>query len=82
MDGWLLADDSRRPFPQDIEMRCGFLGQLTSGNKLSQLPTVHSVEGEEMQPPPEKKFALNQNLNNSENGVSQQFDMTTTSEVH
>ena len=48
--------DSRRPFPQDIEMRRGLLGQLTSGAK------PHSQAGTggggDMLPPPEKKFAL------------------------
>ena len=55
-DHLLIAGDPRRPFPQDIEMRRGFLGQLTSGVK----PQVGLNAGgsEEMVPPPEKKFAL------------------------
>ncbi len=28
-----LPDDPRRPFPQDIEMRSGHLGRLTSGQE-------------------------------------------------
>jgi hypothetical protein len=42
-------------------MRCGFLGQLTVGNKPLPPPSSSgeaSDAGKEMQPPPEKKFAL------------------------
>lgn len=49
-----LAGDTRRPFPQDIEMRRGFLGQLTSGTK----PRPEEPSNVEAAPPPEKKFAL------------------------
>ena len=61
---FFLSDDCRRPFPQDIEMRCGFLGQLTSGVT----PNSAGVGGDMSDtgrgprddlPPPEKKMALN-----------------------
>lgn len=57
--GW-QPNDPRRPFPQDIEMRSGFLGQLTSGILPPQLPAGGSTTGvEEGNPPPEKRIALN-----------------------
>lgn len=58
------AGDSRRPFPQDIEMRCGFLGQLTSTSGIKPHPSLPPTstdtvsKGGDILPPPEKKFAL------------------------
>ena len=47
------SGDQQRPFPQDIEMRCGFLGELTSGIK----PRPPDAMREGLMPP-EKKPAL------------------------
>ena len=55
----MLIDDPRRPFPQDIEMRSGFLGRLTSGFQPLQPPVASSTTGEGDKPPPEKRIALN-----------------------
>ena len=54
------AGDPRRPFPQDIEMRCGFLGQLMTNGKPQPppQPVTSAASDGDMQPPPEKKFAL------------------------
>ena len=52
-------DDPRRPFPQDIEMRSGYLGWLTSGFQPVQPPAAASTTGEGDKPPPEKRIALN-----------------------
>lgn len=64
---WL--GDPRRPFPQDIEMRSGILGELTSGVKTHPPPSSTAEQGGAQQrgeggggvdilPPPEKKFAM------------------------
>ncbi len=57
-----LPGDPRRPFPQDIEMRSGFLGELTSGVKPHpQQPSTTDVQqrgGGDILPPPGKKFAM------------------------
>ena len=52
-----VAGDPRRPFPQDIEMRCGVLGQLTAGYKPQTTSKPHP-QTTSNGPPPEKKFAL------------------------
>ena len=55
----VLSGDLQRPFPQDIEMRCGLLGELTSGIKPH--PPKVAREGLGLLPP-EKKLALANSL--------------------
>ena len=55
-----MLGDARRPFPHDIEMRCGFLGQLTSGIKPHSQGTgiSSSAERAENPPPHDKRKAI------------------------
>ncbi len=56
----LLTGDPQRPFPQDIEMRCGVLGQLTSDSgKPHPQDLPGTAKGDDDLLPPDKKFALN-----------------------
>ena len=52
-----ISGDLQRPFPQDIEMRCGLLGELTSGIKPH--PVNETKDG---LLPTTKKFALADSL--------------------
>lgn len=41
--------DPRRPFPQDIEMRAGILGRLSSGGALDEASETTSIKAEQGQ---------------------------------
>ena len=41
----IILGDPRRPYPLDIEMRCGALGQISSKNSDEDFEADRKVEG-------------------------------------
>ena len=52
IDMWLPSGDPRRPYPQDIEMRAGFLGRLSSPSSVGQAKDDAGTK------PPESKTVI------------------------
>ena len=42
---FIISGDPRRPYPLDIEMRCGALGQISSKNSDEDFEADRKVEG-------------------------------------